>query len=106
MTEAERGARLEELLGELDEDGRFVSVVVRNTFRAAGVATFDLAASKRIALGRGHSVTLRVEAFNVFNQDQFYGPATVDGNISSPTFGQIVAAAPPRLMQIGMKVMF
>ena len=34
---------------------------------------------------------------------QFYGAGAVDGNISSSTFGQIVRAAPPRLVQLAVK---
>jgi hypothetical protein len=30
----------------------------------------------------------------------------VDGNIESPTFGQIVGAAPPRIVQLAMKLHF
>jgi hypothetical protein len=30
------------------------------------------------------------------NHAQFFGPATVEGNISSGTFGQAVSAMPPR----------
>ena len=40
---------------------------------------------------------MRLEAFNVFNHPQFYGPGAVNGNITSPTFGQIDPAAAPRL---------
>jgi hypothetical protein len=47
-----------------------------------------------------------MEAFNVFNHAQFYGPAAVNGNISSANFGQIVAAAPPRLVQLTAKFGF
>jgi hypothetical protein len=42
----------------------------------------------------------------VFNHPQFYGAGAVDGNITSPTFGQIVAAASPRLIQLAAKVQF
>jgi hypothetical protein len=47
-----------------------------------------------------------LEGFNVFNHAQFYGPASVDGNINSSTFGQVVSAAPPRLMQAAVKFVF
>jgi hypothetical protein len=30
----------------------------------------------------------------------------VDGNISSPLFGQVVSAAPPRQIQIAAKIFF
>jgi len=49
---------------------------------------------------------LRIEAFNTFNHAQFYGPAAVDGNISSAAFGQVVSAAPPRTLQVAAKFYF
>jgi hypothetical protein len=33
------------------------------------------------------SLLSRVEAFNVFNHSQFFGPQAVDGNIGCSTFG-------------------
>ena len=47
-----------------------------------------------------------IEAFNVFNHAQFFGPQAVDGNISSATFGQVVSAVAPRLVQAGLKFVF
>jgi hypothetical protein len=41
-----------------------------------------------------------------FNHAQFYGAGAVDGNIASPAFGKIVAAAPPRLVQLAVKLSF
>jgi hypothetical protein len=78
----------------------------RRFFHGPGINNTDLAVIKHIGLWSQRSAEIRLEAFNVFDHPQFYGPASVDGNNSSPTFGQIVAAAPPRQMQIGMKVMF
>jgi hypothetical protein len=51
-------------------------------------------------------VQFRLEAFNVFNHAQFFGPQSVDGNISSATFGRVVSAASPRLLQAGLKFTF
>ena len=34
------------------------------------------------------------------------GPAAVDGNINSSSFGQVLSAAPPRLLQVGAKFSF
>jgi len=62
--------------------------------------------AKRLRLTESKSVQFRLEAFNVFNHAQFYGPASVDGNITSATFGQVVSAASPRLIQIATKFMF
>ena len=48
----------------------------------------------------------RVEAFNVFNHAQFNGPTAVDGDIGSSTFGNVVSAAPPRILQGALKFSF
>jgi hypothetical protein len=40
---------------------------------------------------------------NLFNHPQFYGAGAVDGNIVSPTFGEIEAAAAPRFIQLAAK---
>jgi hypothetical protein len=49
-----------------------------------------------------------VEGFNAFNHAQFFGPQSVDGNIANlgTTFGQVVSANPPRLIQLGAKFFF
>jgi hypothetical protein len=47
-----------------------------------------------------------MEAFNAFNHTQFFGPAAVDGGITTALFGQVVNAAPPRLMQAALKFNF
>ena len=52
------------------------------------------------------SLELRFEAFNVLNRGQFYGPASVNGNISSASFGQVVSAGAPRLIQLAAKFHF
>jgi hypothetical protein len=49
---------------------------------------------------------LRLDAFNLFNHAQFYGPLAVDGNISDSTFGTVVSSALPRILQICAKVNF
>ena len=71
-----------------------------------GIQNFDMALIKNVSLTPNKSLQVRVEAFNVLNQPQFYGAGAVDGNITSSTFGQIVAAASPRLIQIATKFVF
>ena len=53
----------------------------------------DMTLAERLKLSESKSIQFRLEAFNVFNHAQFYGPASVDGNISNATFGQVVSAA-------------
>ncbi len=78
----------------------------RRYFYGPGSFNTDLALLKSIALSESKALQLRLETFNVFNHTQFFGPQAVNGNISSPLFGELVKAAPPRLMQLAVKFTF
>jgi hypothetical protein len=78
----------------------------RRYFHGPGMENFDMALLKNLRLTESKSLQFRLEAFNVFNHAQFFGPQAVDGNISSATFGQVVSAMPPRLVQLGAKFIF
>jgi hypothetical protein len=78
----------------------------RRFFSGPGMVNYDLALHKRVALGETRAVEVRLEAFNAFNHAQFYGAAAVNGNITSPGFGQIVSAAAPREMQAAIRYVF
>ena len=78
----------------------------RRIFYGPGMANFDMALSKSIRLRESSSVQLRLETFNLFNHAQFFGPNAVNGEITSPAFGQVVSAAPPRLVQLAVKIGF
>jgi carboxypeptidase family protein len=78
----------------------------RRFFDGPGMQNFDMALLKNLRFTESKSLQFRLEAFNVFNHAQFFGPQAVDGNISSGTFGQVVSAAAPRLVQTALKFMF
>jgi hypothetical protein len=78
----------------------------RRYFHGPGMENFDMALLKNARLTESKSMQFRIEAFNVFNHAQFFGPQAVDGNIGSATFGQVVNAAAPRLVQAGVKFIF
>jgi hypothetical protein len=78
----------------------------RRYFSGPGSFNTDLALLKSVALTETKAVQFRLETFNVFNHPQFFGPASVNGNFSSPAFGQVQQAAPPRLMQLALKFTF
>jgi hypothetical protein len=78
----------------------------RRFFYGPGLDNYDMALMKNVALTESKSLQFRMEAFNAFNHAQFFGPAAVNGNINSSTFGQVVSAAPPRLMQAAIKFVF
>jgi hypothetical protein len=78
----------------------------RRIFYGPGISNFDLTLRKDVHLTEKRSIEFRVEAFNAFNHAQFYGPASVGGQIENPDFGAIVSAAAPRLMQLAAKFSF
>ncbi len=80
--------------------------VPRRFFSGPGMENCDMAMMKSVRITESKSLQFRVEAFNLFNHAQFFGPQTVDGNIGSGTFGQVVSADPPRLIQLGAKFYF
>jgi len=78
----------------------------RRFFYGPGLENYDMALLKNVRLTESKSLQFRLEGFNVFNHAQFFGPQSVDGNIGSSTFGQVVSANPPRLVQLGAKFFF
>jgi len=78
----------------------------RRFFHGPGMDNYDMALLKNVRLTESKSLQFRSEAFNAFNHAQFFGPQAVDGNIDSSTFGQVISAAPPRLVQLGAKFAF
>jgi len=78
----------------------------RRFFYGPGLDNYDMALQKSVSLTESKSLQFRFEGFNVFNHAQFYGPASVNGNINSASFGEVVSAAPPRLMQAAVKFIF
>ncbi len=78
----------------------------RRFFSGPGMNNFDMALLKNVRLTEAKSLQFRIEGFNVFNHAQFFGPQAVDGNIGSSTFGNVISAASPRLVQFGAKFFF
>jgi len=68
-----------------------------------GINNWDFTIQKNTPVSERVTTQFRAEFFNLFNHTQFYNPI---GNSSSPQFGQIVQAKPPRLIQFAFKVMF
>ena len=78
----------------------------RRFFSGPGMENLDATLSREVRMSEGRTFEFRAEAFNAINHAQFFGPATVEGNMSSGTFGQAVSAMPPRLMQIAVRYKF
>ena len=75
----------------------------RNVVEGPGLTQWDLSAFKNILFTESKSLQFRAELFNLFNRSNFRLP---NGDISSPTFGQIQQALSPRLVQFALKFQF
>jgi outer membrane receptor protein involved in Fe transport len=88
------------------------AVVPRNFGR--GTPIYDVATSlqKTFSLGEHAKITMRAEAFNLFNHSNFFGRSGVFGNLpaASTTFGTpvggIANVGPAREMQFAARVQF
>jgi hypothetical protein len=80
--------------------------VGRNTFRATGMFTVDLALMRDVRLGKdhAHALHLRAECYNALNRAQFGIPVRI---LEAPGFGSAVSTiAPNRTIQFGAKLSF
>jgi hypothetical protein len=80
--------------------------VPRRFFYGPGINNFDMTLAKLLRVTESKSLEFRLEAFNVFNHAQFYGAASVNGEVNDPNFGQVVSAAAPRLLQLAARFTF
>jgi len=87
----------------------------RNSLRAPGYWSVDLALSRLISFGANRALELRVESFNLLNTFNWGAPIAgpiqggriTDTNFSSGTFGRVTTlAGTPRVMQFGIKYGF
>ena len=78
----------------------------RTVISGPGVNNWDLGLEKPLPLPRDSPVNalLRAEAFNAWNHTQF-GPPNGDAG-AGVNFGRISSTRPPRLMQIGVKLLW
>jgi hypothetical protein len=80
----------------------------RNFLIGPGLANFDFSAIKSFRFkagpfGDSQRIDFRAEFFNLFNRPNFANP---DNFMVDPTFGQILAAGSPRILQFALKYVF
>jgi len=75
-------------------------------FGGPGIDNVDVALLKDLHFTESKWLQFRLETFNALNHAQFYGAASVNGNISSAAFGKVVGADAPRLIQQAAKFYF
>ena len=75
--------------------------------RAHGVNNTNLAISKATPVHGHVNLTIRAEAFNLFNRTQFGPPNTTVTTASNSTLGQVTTQQnQPRLMQLAFRLTF
>lgn len=83
--------------------------VSRNSLQGPAYADLDLRWSRDFTVHKSKKkdgdikATLAVDAFNVLNQVNY---SSFIGNLSSPFFGQAIAAQPPRRLQFSFRLKF
>ncbi len=75
----------------------------RNLIQAPAWWNFDLSAFKNFHITETTYIQFRAEAFNGFNNVQFFPP---DLNVASPNFGTLQSANRPRVMQLALRFNF
>ncbi len=75
----------------------------RDIARGPAFTDFDTSLTRSFRLTEGARLQFRAESFNVANHPNFGLPVA---DLNSPSFGQILTAAPPRLMQFALKVTY
>ncbi len=75
----------------------------RNSVRGPGYQRTDLSIFKNFDFANRHRIQVRIETFNLFNQERFGQPAGVFG---AANFGQITTSEDGRVMQLAVKYSF
>jgi hypothetical protein len=75
----------------------------RNTFRGPGIAEYDFSIFKKFPINERFNLQFRGEIFNLWNHANLSPPVA---NLSSGSFGLVQAAADPREIQFGLKLLF
>jgi outer membrane receptor protein involved in Fe transport len=68
-----------------------------------GISNTDLVVAKKTKISERFDTEFRSEFYNLFNHTQFENP---DGNFSDATFGEVLKARDPRVLQFGLKILF
>jgi hypothetical protein len=89
-------------LNVLTQAGQFGNAG-RNIARGPGYTNVDLALVREFRFVRDSRLQVRAEVFNVANHANFGLPVA---DLNSPSFGRILSAGPPRLMQFAVRLSF
>jgi hypothetical protein len=75
----------------------------RSAIKGPGTWQFDAAISRTFTIHEGQKIEFRAETFNITNSVRLNNPTS---NFNSNTFGQVLSAQDPRIMQFALKYIF
>jgi hypothetical protein len=75
----------------------------RNLVYGPNAVNWDFSAFKNFAITEQRRLQFRAELFNLFNEVNFSNP---NATLTSPSFGRILAAGAPRIVQFSLKFLF
>jgi hypothetical protein len=75
----------------------------RNLVDGPSSVNWDFSAFKNFAITEQKRLQFRAELFNLFNEVNFSNP---NATLTSPSFGRILAAGAPRIVQFSLKFLF
>ena len=75
----------------------------RNAVRGPGFNRTDLSIFKNFSFGTNKRIQIRIEGFNIFNQERFGNPVN---NSAAANFGQLTTSDDGRIVQFGAKFTF
>lgn len=83
----------------------------RRFFHGPGVNNWDFDVLKNTQINERFNLQFRAELFNIFNHVQFIAPSQIGLSNFNPasttaSFGSITVAAPPRIVQLSLKLNF
>lgn len=79
----------------------------RDSIETKGMEVVDFSVFKNNRIRERFNVQFRAEAFNLFNHPNFASYGSLPSrNFDSASFGKIFAASDPRLIQLGLKLLF
>ena len=75
----------------------------RNSLQGPGAFTFDAALMRDFPITERHHIQFRTEAFNILNHAVFSNPVAT---FTSSSFGRVLGANDPRILQFAVKYLF
>ena len=87
----------------LAETGERLGNEARNAVRGPGFQRTDLSMFKNFNFATTQQIQLRIEMFNLFNQERFGQPVDTLG---AANFGQITSSDDGRIIQLALKYSF